>query len=271
MAIDPRLVSVLHLQALRHAALPAEEHAAHVAFQASTLEALLDGAYDGDLTVGELRRHGDLGLGTFDALDGEMIVLDGEVWRARADGSVERAADDERTPFAVVTPFAADATIAIERALEQEDLLALAAERAPGAGGGSRGAAGGAACWALRFDGRLDTVHARSVLPQPKPYPPLAEAAATQREFTLGPVEGSLAGFVFPSWAGGVELPGAHLHAITADRTRGGHVLHARVGPGVLRLAALSDLHLELPPGVELPAGAPDADRAAALDRLENA
>lgn len=259
MAIDPRLVSVLHLRALRHAALPPEEHAAHVAFQASTLEALLDGAYDGDLTVGELRRHGDLGLGTFDALDGEMIVLDGEVWRARADGAVERAADDARTPFAVVTPFAADATIAIERAAEQQELVALAVERL-----------GSGSCCALRFDGRLEAVHARSVPPQRKPYPPLAEAAATQREFDLGPVDGSLVGFVFPSWAGGVELPGAHLHAIAADRTRGGHVLHARVGPGVLRIAAVSDLHVELPPGVELPAGGLDADRADALDRLEN-
>jgi acetolactate decarboxylase len=262
MVIDPRLASVLHLQALRHAALPADERAPHVAFQASTLEALLDGAYDGDLTIGELCRHGDLGLGTFDALNGEMIVLDGEVWRALADGTVERARDEERTPFAVVTPFAADATIAVDAAMEQEELLALAV-------GGSDDSAG-AGCWALRFDGRLEAVHARSVPPQPKPYPPLAEAAATQREFDLGPVDGSLAGFVFPSWAGGVELPGAHLHAITADRTRGGHVLHARVGPGVVRIGAVSDLHLELPPGVELPAGGLDADSAAALDRLEN-
>jgi acetolactate decarboxylase len=280
MAIDPRLVSVLHLQALRHAALPAEEHAAHVAFQASTLEALLDGAYDGDLTIRELRRHGDLGLGTFDALDGEMIVVDGEVWRARADGTVERASDDARTPFAVVTPFTADATCAIEGVVEQRELLALVTSTAggrlpPQEGGadspaGDAGEASATGCWALRFDGHLDLVHARSVPPQPKPYPPLAEAAATQREFDLGPGDGSLVGFVFPSWAGGVELPGAHLHAITADRTRGGHVLHARVGPGVLRIAAVSDLHLELPLGVELPAGELDADRAAALDRLEN-
>jgi acetolactate decarboxylase len=150
--------------------------------------------------------------------------------------------------------------------VEQEELLALVTStvgRPPGSGGRTD-------CWALRFDGRLEAVHARSVPPQPKPYPPLAEAAATQREFDLGPLDGSLAGFVFPAWAGGVELPGAHLHAITADRTRGGHVLHARVGPGVLRIAAVSDLHVELPPGVELPAGGLDADRAAALDRLEN-
>jgi len=264
MAIDPRLVSALHLQALRHAALPAEERAAHAAFQTSTLEALLDGAYDGDLTIGELRRHGDLGLGTFDALDGEMVVLDGEVWRARADGTVVRAADDARTPFAVVTPFAADATVAIEAAMGQEELLAQAVRAMP-----ARPSVADAAL-AIRFDGRLEAVHARSVPPQPRPYPPLAEAAATQRTFELGPAEGSLVGFAFPAWAGGVELPGAHLHAITADRARGGHVLHARVGPGVLRVAAVTDLHLELPPGVELPAAGLDADRAATLDRLEN-
>lgn len=273
MAIDPRLVSVLHLQALRRAALPAEEHAAHVAFQTSTLEALLDGAYDGDVTIGELRRHGDLGLGTFDALDGEMIVLDGEVWRARADGTTVRAPDDARTPFAVVVPFTADATIAVDAPIEQDALVALATSTAGGRSRSPEGETrppGSGSCCALRFDGRLEAVHARSVPPQRKPYPPLAEAAATQREFDLGPVDGSLAGFVFPSWAGGVELPGAHLHAITADRTRGGHVLHARVGPGVLRVASVSDLHLELPLGVELPAGGLDADRAAALDRLEN-
>lgn len=262
MALDPRLASALHLHAARRAELPAAEHAAHVAFQASTLAALMDGAYDGDVTIGELRRHGDLGLGTFDALDGEMIVLDGEVWRARADGTAERAADDDRTPFAIVVPFGADGTetaIAIDAPLEQEQLLALAAARA--------GLRGGAV--ALRFDGRLERVHARSVPRQSSPYPPLAEAAATQRAFELGPVDGTLVGFVFPDWAGGVELPGAHLHAITADRSRGGHVLHARVGPGTLRIDPLTDLHLELPPNVELPAGDLDAASADALARIE--
>ena len=273
MAIDPRLVQALHLHAVRHDGLPAEEHAPHVAFQTSTLEALLDGAYDGDLTIGELRHHGDLGLGTFDGLDGEMIMLDGVVWRARADGDVEPVEDDERTPFAVVTPFAADTTIAIDEPMEQQELLALVAGTPIGrAATGPAGSSAGPAdvTLAVRFDGTLDAVHARSVPRQPKPYPPLVEAAATQRQFWIGAVEGSLVGFVFPSWAGGVELPGAHLHAITADRTRGGHVLHARVGPGTLQVAAIDALHLELPLGVELPSGDGGPDRASALDRLEN-
>ncbi|MCA1738575.1 MAG: acetolactate decarboxylase, partial [Actinobacteria bacterium] len=38
---------------------------------------MLDGNYDGELTFAELGARGDFGLGTFDALDGEMIGLDG--------------------------------------------------------------------------------------------------------------------------------------------------------------------------------------------------
>lgn len=257
MAIDPHLIEALRLEAVRHGAL-ADERAAHVAFQTSTLAALLDGAYDGDLTIGELRRHGDLGLGTFQGLDGEMVVLDGEVWRARVDGSIEPAGDGERTPFAVVTPFVADVTVAVERELSHDELLALIATQSPP---GSR-------TQAIRFDGRLAAVHARSIPRQRRPYRPLLEAAADQRDFMLPAVDGSLVGFCFPAVAAGVELPGFHLHAITADRALGGHVLSARVGPGVLRVGALTALHMELPPGVELPDAADVVD-GAALDRLE--
>jgi acetolactate decarboxylase len=263
MAIDPQLIAALHLEAVRHGAL-ADERAVHVAFQTSTLAALLDGAYDGDLTIGELRRHGDLGLGTFDALDGELVLLDGEAWRARADGTIEPVGDDERTPFAVVTPFGADTTVAVERELAHDELLALARAQAPP---GSR-------MQALRFDGRLAAVHARSVPRQPRPYLPLVEAARSQQDFMLEQLDGTLVGFCFPALANGIELPGFHLHAITSDRSRGGHVLSARVGPGVLQVGALTDLHMELPPGIELPDAAEEgdaaSDRAAVLDRLEN-
>lgn len=34
-------------------------------YQTSTMGALLGGVYDGNVTIGELLRHGDFGLGTF--------------------------------------------------------------------------------------------------------------------------------------------------------------------------------------------------------------
>ena len=61
--LDERLIKALHVEALRHTELHAE-HQPHVLFQASTIGALLQGAYDGDVTFAELAEHGDLGLGT---------------------------------------------------------------------------------------------------------------------------------------------------------------------------------------------------------------
>src|SRR6478752_2893720 len=102
--LDERWIRSLHVEALREEELHAE-HDPHVLFQASTIGALLDGAYDGDLTFAELAEHGDLGLGTVNALDGEMIAVDGEFLRVDAAGDVHPVAAEERTPFAVVTWF----------------------------------------------------------------------------------------------------------------------------------------------------------------------
>ena len=50
------------------------------------------------------------GLGTFEHLDGEMVVLDGDIYQVRADGSVQRRRDNFRIPFAVVSRFQPDET-----------------------------------------------------------------------------------------------------------------------------------------------------------------
>src|SRR6478672_12532532 len=100
--LDERWIRSLHVETLREEELHAG-HQAHVLFQASTIGALLEGAYDGDLSFAELADHGDLGLGTLNGLDGEMIALDGEFLRADVDGRLNRIGAEERTPFAVVT------------------------------------------------------------------------------------------------------------------------------------------------------------------------
>ena len=88
-------------------AMLAHRHGSEV-YQTSTMGALLDGVYDGDVTIRELLRHGDFGLGTFNGLDGEMLVVDGVCYQLRGDGSARVADPEQRTPFAVVTWFAAD-------------------------------------------------------------------------------------------------------------------------------------------------------------------
>jgi acetolactate decarboxylase len=255
VAFDPALIAALHPRVIGRDEVDGPEPA-FAAFQTSTIDALLHGRYEGDVTIGTLLRHGDLGIGTVDHLDGELIVVDGEAWAARVDGSLRRVPDDERTPFAVVTRFATQFERELAGPVDHESLLALI-DRCAGDAGGAR---------ALRIDGELD-VHARSVPRQEPPYRPLEEVVSDQRVFELTSIEGTLAGFRFPALARGLEVPGYHLHAIAADRSRGGHVLRACLRRGTVRIGQLTDLHMELPPGVELPSG---ADDDGAVDAVEH-
>lgn len=246
--LDERWIRSLHVEAMRRAELDGErEH--HVLFQASTIGALLEGAYEGDLSFAELAAHGDLGLGTVNRLDGEMIALDGEFFRADAGGDVHPVGPRQRTPFAVVTAFEPELDAELAGPLEQRGLLARIDALAP---------AGAVSC-AVRLDGRFERVRARSVPAQSPPYRPLAEVVADQRVFELVDVEGTMVGFRFPAWVEGIEVAGYHLHFVDAARRRGGHVLDSRLAAGArlrLRVDPSDDLHVELPPAVDL--AAPD-------------
>lgn len=258
MPVDHKLIRALHVDTLGRGDLVAE-HDPHVIFQTSTLDALLDGAYDGDVSVGELRRHGNTGIGTFDACDGEMIVLDGRFYRARMDGSIEQVGDVEKSPFAVVIQLETDIDFSIEAPIAQAGLLELIDRRTQLR----------SACYALQIEGHFDRIQARSVARQPKPYRPLLEVVADQNVFELRDIEGTMIGFRFPDYAQGINVPGYHLHFIDSDRRVGGHVIDFRVSSGRVGVDHSSDLHLELPPDVEL--GAPDTSAAkrAAVRRVE--
>jgi acetolactate decarboxylase len=257
--LDERWVRSLHVEAMKHSDLHAEREP-HVLFQASTIGALLEGAYEGDVTFAELAERGDLGLGTLNALDGEMIALDGRFYRADLDGAVSEVGPEERTPFAVVTRFEPTITFDLKQSLSHEALLAAMDERLPE----------GTPSAAIRLDGRFASVRARSVPRQSPPYRPLTEVVAKQKVFELQDVEGTMMGFRFPDYAEGIEVSGYHLHFITADRARGGHVLEATPAGIDVQLDPSSDLHVELPPGVELADPELAGDTHAALDRVEH-
>src|ERR671914_2354086 len=105
MPIDTALVGALHVEYLRERDLRGDEHLHHTLFQTSTVDALLEGKYEGDVSFAELGDRGDFGLGTLVALDGEMIALDGSFYQVKADGRAYAVDGGTRTPFAVVTFF----------------------------------------------------------------------------------------------------------------------------------------------------------------------
>jgi len=240
--LDERWIKSLHVETLREEELHAGREP-HVLFQASTIAALLEGAYEGDLTFAELAEHGDLGLGTLDGLDGEMIALEGRFYRADVDGNVAEVGAEAKTPFAVVTGFTPSVDVEIDEPIEHDDLLAELQRLVPS----------DAASCAIRIDGRFGRVRARSVPRQTPPYRPLTEVVAEQHVFELSDVTGTMLGFRFPDYAEGIEVSGYHLHFISEDRERGGHVLDSRGAERLrVRVDPSSDLHVELPAGIEL-------------------
>ena len=241
-ALDPALIHALNVRLVDHHEIgisPAD----HAVVQVSTIAALLDRQYDGDATIGELLAAGDLGVGTLNGLDGELIIVDGEAWQAPAEGPVRRVGDDERTPFAVVTRFTSDEIVEIEAPLEHAELIALMEQHAPAKSG----------CDAVRIDGTFPALHLRTVAPQTKPYPPFEQIIANQTEWRYENLRGTIVGFRFPHAADSVEMAGHHLHFISDDRSKAGHVLECSAGPATLRIETVGEMRLELPPGVELP------------------
>jgi len=259
--LDERWIRSLHVEAMREAELHAEREP-HVLFQASTIGALLEGAYDGDLSFAELAEHGDLGLGTLNGLDGEMIALDGRFYRAAVDGSVGEIDPGECTPFAVVSRFEPAIEAELAGPLGHEALLAELDGLIP---------EGTASC-AIRVDGRFELVRARSVPRQRPPYRALMEVVAEQHVFELRDAVGTMVGFRFPAYAEGIEVSGYHLHFVDEARERGGHVLGSRAAGALrVRIDCSSELHVELPPGIKLGDPGLAVDTHDALDRVERA
>ncbi len=185
---------------------------------AATIHSLIEGLFDGEVTCGELRRHGDIGLGTVDGLDGELIVLDGVCYHAKSDGTVERVPDSVRTPYALVTPFEADVTASFTEEMDYDQLKARLDQICSNPN----------LPYAFRIEGKFPYVKARSVPRQAEPYPRLIEVIRRQIEFEFQDVEGVLVGFRLPAYFDSLGVPGWHLHFLASDRSGGGHLVAFR-------------------------------------------
>ncbi|MBM4019594.1 MAG: acetolactate decarboxylase [Planctomycetes bacterium] len=229
-----------------------------VLYQLSTVPALMEGLYDGQVTLAELLRHGDLGHGTFDGLDGEMVIVDGRVYQVRGDGSVHRPPLDTRTPLAAVTFFEADHIALVDAAIDlveleylmdrvAQDGAALVAQDAAAARRALNAPLTRNMPLAVRISGTLKYVKTRSVPRQTKPYPRLVDVTAQQAVFEFRDVRGTIVGFRFPDYIKGLNLPGWHLHFVTEDGTGGGHLLDVQVGKVRVELDETPVLQIVLP------------------------
>lgn len=210
-------------------------------FQVSTLHALVAGYTRGVITVRELESQGSVGLGTFEGVDGEMIMLDGACYRARHDGSVARPEPNTGVPFASVaavdggTAFnlgEAPGIGALEHRLtcRLDETFALNSMHV------------------VVVDGTFNSVSARSESAYHAEHVTLKDMlATTQREFTFEKLDGTLVCVYHPDYMDGINAPGWHVHFLSKDRTRGGHVFDLSMARGRAVMHKIDRIEIQLP------------------------
>jgi len=200
------------------------------------VNALVEGIYEEKIPFSEVKKHGDFGLGTFDHLDGEMIMLDGLIFQIRADGRVQIVDDAALTPFACVTFFRPEKHAVLDGDHNYGDFLLWLEGLLPSPN----------MFYALSIDGSFSYIKTRSV-PKQDCYRPLVEVAAEQPIFEFKEISGTLAGFYTPAFMASLSVPGMHLHFLSADQQRGGHLLECKPHKAEVSVQLLNKMELGLP------------------------
>jgi acetolactate decarboxylase len=207
-----------------------------VLFQVSTLDALSQGIYNGSLTVGQLKSRGDFGLGTYEGLDGEMIVAGGHYYHMRANGVLTEAADEEIVPFAAVTQFRPTVQFTANQ-LSFADLSALIDNYLPSPN----------YFYAIRIHGTFTAMTTRAIPIQFAPYPILSQLIPIQSMFNYSNVIGTAVDIRSPAYVAGINQPSHHYHFVSDDLKGGGHALSFTTGPVTVSIQTLRRFELWLP------------------------
>ncbi len=236
-----------------------DENTHDILFQVSTINALLGSVYDGEVTFGELKRHGDFAIGTFNQLDGEMIGLNGKFYQAKTDGKIYLVDDLMKTPFAVVTFFEADKTIKLDSGTGIDELKLSLNDILPTKN----------IFYAIKIEGTFKYIKARSVPKQEKPYPKLVDVVKQQVIFEYNDIEGTIVGFWCPAYVKGVNVAGYHFHFISKDKKSGGHILDCTVGDATAEIDYTNEFTMVLPKAGDFYDSELGTDKKEELDSVE--
>lgn len=206
-------------------------------YQVSTLGALQQGLFQPALSIQDLQKHGDFGLGTYEGLDGEMVVNRATVFQVPFSGRARVAKPQQETPFAAVTFFDPDQRFRVTRQVDLAGLGQAIDRRLDSVD----------YFYAVKVTGTFAALQTRSVRKQDKPYPLLGAAVDGQRTFEFTNIKGTLVGIRSPEYVGTMNVPGYHWHFIADSKKAGGHVL--ALSASRVRVAAdqTRRWHVELP------------------------
>lgn len=194
-------------------------------YQVSKLNILANGDYLGNVTVRELKSHGNTGIGTFNYMDGEMVETNGVVYQIKSSGKIIRASDDTKVPFAMVTNLKSFDSFKIGSAnyIDFQDILNPHIKNKT-------------AFYVIKVPATFNYIKVRSVPAQTELNHKLSDIIQNQTIFYKTNVTGTLIGFWCPVNCSSINQPGFHLHFISTDEKTGGHVLDFSLKKGFVKL-----------------------------------
>ena len=210
-------------------------------YQVSTLQALALGYSRAVINVGELLQEGDTGLGTFEDVNGEMIVMEGQCFRADQNGDVTEVSPQTGVPFAAVARLCGEQQFPL---VNLPDITSVRTELTRKI----EKRFGLNSMQVVRIDGVFEKVDARSEAPYRSHHVTLKEVLSrTQKAFLFENIRGSLVGVYFPDYMDGINMPGWHLHFLSGDRSKGGHVFDVSIREGVANVDKITNIFINLP------------------------
>ena len=228
-------------------------------YVSSPVNALVQGILREDKTLEQVLHRGDFGLGTFDDLDGEMVLVDGIFYQLRSDGSALIPDLSIGTPYACVTHFKPTDTIELSTQVSFLQMQRLISESLLSSN----------LVYAIRIVGVFSKIRARSV-PKQHAYRPLVDVAGDQKEFHYENIAGQVVGFWTPDFMHSITVPGYHLHFLSEDKSHGGHLLDCIVDSGTVWLQPIDQLDLDLPHTIEYLHANLDKDVSSDLNKAEH-
>lgn len=230
-------------------------------YQHGTLGALMAGLFEGTSSIGSVLEHGDLGIGTLNALDGELIILDGIAYQAQSDNTLRKMEAQEKVPYAAVTKFVSDRTLKVEHKMDSDELKQFMIDSMKSKN----------AFHAFCVKGNFEKMHIRIMPKQEKPYPRLVKVSDIQPEYTKENVSGTIMGFYTPELFQGVACAGFHLHFIDDAHTFGGHILDYTINSGTVEVQTIESLvqHFQVEDSTFLQTEFDDTDLHAEIESAE--
>ncbi|MDD3225686.1 MAG: acetolactate decarboxylase [Clostridium sp.] len=215
-------------------------------YQVSTLNAIMLGNFDGTIDVKELLEHGNEGIGTFEGLDGEMIVLDGKAYNGKANGKAEEYDGEKRVAFATVAKFSENAKSYVLKNIDTIKQLKIKLNEIIDEKYKDINA-----FYILKAEVEANYVKVRSCCKQQKPYKTLLEVSKNQVEHEYKNLNGYLLAVWCPKYVDGLNMPGWHIHFLSKDKSKGGHMLEISVKNVDLKIEDKRDYKIILPSNEE--------------------